>query len=110
MVNGIAKKSIREFDEIKAVDIARIADGIYQGNYDTALVKVTLEAIVENHKLMDIKLIRHENGKGKKTEAIVKQMIAENSTEADVIAGATMSSKVIRAALIDALKEGTEQK
>lgn len=37
-------------------------------------------------------------------------MIAENSTEADVIAGATMSSKVIRAALIDALKEGFEQK
>ena len=37
-------------------------------------------------------------------------MIAENSTEADVIAGATMSSKVIRAALMDALKEGTEQK
>ena len=53
------KKSIRELDEIKAVDIARIADGIYRGNYDTVLVKVTLEAIVENHKLMDIKIIRH---------------------------------------------------
>ena len=104
------KKSIRELDEIKAVDIARIADGIYRGNYDTVLVKVTLEASVENHKLMDIKIIRHENGKGKKAEAIVKQMIAENSTEADVIAGATMSSKVIRAALIDAFKEGIEQK
>ena len=37
-------------------------------------------------------------------------MIAENSTEADVIAGATMFSKVIRAALIDALEEGIEQK
>ena len=110
MMNGIAKKSIREFDEIKAVDIAKVADGIYRGNYDTVLVKVTLEAIVENHKLMDIKIIRHENGKGKKTEAIVKQMIAENSTEADVIAGATMSSKVIRAALIYALKERIEQK
>ena len=48
--------------------------------------------------------------KGKKAEAIVKQIIAENSTEADVIDGATMSSKVIRAALIDALKEGIEQK
>ena len=55
MVNGITKKSIREFDEIKAVDIAKVADGIYQGNYDTALVKVTLEASVENHKLMEIK-------------------------------------------------------
>ena len=110
MMNGIAKKSIRELDELKAVDIAKVADGIYRGNYDTVLVKVTLEASVENHKLMDIKIIRHENGKGKKAEAIVKQMIAENSTEADVIAGATMSSKVIRAALIDALKEGTEQK
>lgn len=59
---------------------------------------------------MDIKIIRYENGKGKKAEAIVKQMIAENSTEADIIAGATMSSKVIGAALIDALKEGIEQK
>ena len=48
--------------------------------------------------------------KGKKAEAIVKQMIVENSTETDVIAGAIMSSKVIRAALIDALKEGIEQK
>ena len=110
MMNGIAKKSIRELDEIKAVDIAKVADGIYRGNYYTVLVKVTLEAIVENHKLMDIKIIRHENGKGKKAEAIVKQMIVENSTEADVIAGAIMSSKVIRAALIYALKEGFEQK
>ena len=110
MMNGIAKKSIRELDELKAVDIAKVADGIYRGNYDTVLVKVTLEASVENHNLMDIKIIRHENGKGKKAEAIVKQMIVENSTEADVIAGAIMSSKVIRAALIDALKEGTEQK
>ena len=59
---------------------------------------------------MDIKIIRHEKEKGKKAEAIVKQIIAENSTEADVIAGATMSSKVIRAALIDALKEGIELK
>lgn len=41
------KKSIRELVEIKAVDIAKVADGIYQGNYDTALVKVTLEASVE---------------------------------------------------------------
>ena len=110
MMNGIAKKSIRELDELKAVDIAKVADGIYRGNYDTVLVKVTLEAIVENHKLMDIKIIRHENGKGKKAEAIVKQMIVENSTEADVIAGAIMSSKVIRAALIYALKERIEQK
>ena len=59
---------------------------------------------------MQIKIITHENWKGKKAEAIVKQIIAENSTEADVIDGATMSSKVIRAALIDALKEGIEQK
>ena len=38
MMNGIAKKSIRELDELKAVDIAKVADGIYRGNYDTALV------------------------------------------------------------------------
>ena len=85
-----------------------VPDGVLFGS--TKCHKDIRKEIVENHKLMDIKIIRHENGKGKKAEAIVKQMIAENSTEADVIAGATMSSKVIRAALIDALKEGIEQK
>ncbi|MGN1405814.1 MAG: FMN-binding protein, partial [Erysipelotrichaceae bacterium] len=73
---------------------------------ETALVKVDVEVDIENHVIKNIRLLRHECGKGKKAEMIIDEIKEKNSTEVDDIAGATMSSRVIRAAANIALKKG----
>ena len=50
--------------------------------------------------------MKHENGKGKPAEVITQDMIDNNTSEVDTVTGATMSSKVIKAAVTSALEEG----
>lgn len=86
-----------------------VADGTYEGTAETPLVKVTVAVTVENHTLKDIQLLRHENGKGTPAEAMLPEMLRQNTSEVDTVSGATMSSKAIRAAVRDALVKGAQK-
>ncbi len=86
-----------------------VADGTYEGIAETTMVKVTVAVTVEDHKIQDIKIIRHENGRGAKAEAIVQDMIAKNTYEVDAVSGATTSSDVIKSAVSNALAKGAAQ-
>ncbi len=55
------------------------------------------------HVITGITIVRHDNGKEKPAEAIVDDIIENNSLEVDAISGATYSSNVIKAAVLDAL-------
>lgn len=88
------------------VNMEDVADGTYEGIAETTMVKVTVEVTVEDKKIKDIKIIRHENGKGAKAEGIVKDMIASNTYQVDSVSGATTSSEVIKSAVSDALAKG----
>jgi uncharacterized protein with FMN-binding domain len=85
------------------VDLAQVEDGTYLGNADNGLVAVDVSVTVSDHKLTEIKIISHREGMGEAAEDITADMIAENSTDVDVISGATMSSEMIKAAVYDAL-------
>lgn len=84
-----------------------MADGTYEGTEETPLVKVTVEVTVQDHTLREIRLLRHENGKGAPAEAMLPDMLNRNTSEVDSVSGATLSSKAIRAAVRDALAKGT---
>ena len=84
----------------------RVSDGTYEGTAETPLVKVTVEVTVQNHTLREIRLLRHENGQGAPAEAMLADMLSRNTSEVDGVAGATLSSKAIRAAVRDALARG----
>ena len=91
------------------VALDHVADGTYEGTAETPLVKVSVAVTVENHTLKDIQLLRHENGKGAPAEAMLPEMLRQNTSEVDTVSGATMSSKAIRAAVRDALAKGAEK-
>ncbi|MGN1413651.1 MAG: FMN-binding protein [Anaerovoracaceae bacterium] len=93
-------------DAVAAIDLSVVEDGVYEGTEETALVKVTVKVEVKDHKMIDIQLIRHENGKGKPAEDMIPEMLRENTSEVDCVSGATMSSKTIRAAVRNALAKG----
>lgn len=88
---------------ISDIDLEKIPDGTYVGDYDVSLVYVKVEATVKNGRITDIKLLEHKNGKGEKAEVIVDRIIKAQSLDVDTVSGATNSSIVIKKAIEIAL-------
>ena len=106
MMNKEMEKAKNELMLVEDPDLSKVEDGTYREKVETMLVKAEVEVSVKNHKIISISIIKHENGKGKPAEAIVDAIVKDNSTDVELIAGATMSSLVIRAAVIDAVTNG----
>ncbi len=90
--------------EISAVDFSKFADGDYLGTYEATPISVKISITVKDKKVTEINLIEHKNGKGKKAEALIPQMIEKQTIKLDTISGATYSSIVILKAVEDAFK------
>lgn len=106
LMTNMVRTSYKQLDAVQTVDVSAVADGVYEGNAETPLVKVTAVVTVKDHQIADIELTRHQNGKGTPAEAMIPKMIEENTSEVDSIAGVTMSSKTIKAAVRNALAAG----
>ena len=102
------KQSAERLDilENADIDMMQVADGTYSGYSDTGLVKAEVSVEVKNHKIVNIELIRHENGRGTPAESILDEMISQNSDNVDAVSGATVSSETIRNAVNVALQKG----
>ena len=98
-----AKVAALTFDEI---DLTKVEDGIYEGQCDTGIVRARVQVTVRNHRLESIDLLERENGRGTPAEAILDQMVQDQTTAVDAVSGATCSSKVIRKAVENAIKAG----
>jgi uncharacterized protein with FMN-binding domain len=85
------------------IDLSAVADGTYNGSEDGGIVKASVQVTVLNHAITEVKILSHDNGKGKPAEVITNDIVANNSLEVDTISGATYSSNVIRMAVYNAL-------
>ena len=92
--------------KIGDINLAEVSDGSYIGNYDVSIIKAEVKVDVIDHKIMNIELIKHENGKGESAELIIPQVIEAQSVQVDTISGATNSSKVILKSIELALESG----
>lgn len=92
--------------QIKNIEISRIEDGVYVGEYfPTIYVGAKVEVAVEYGNITRITLIEHRYGRGKEAEAITDRVISAQSLEVDTVTGATVSSKVILKAIDNALSK-----
>ena len=98
-----AKVNALTFDEI---DLTKVNDGIYEGQCDTGIVRARVQVTVRDYRMESIELLEHENGRGTPAEAILDQMLQNQTTAVDAVSGATCSSKVIRKAVENALSAG----
>lgn len=96
---------VNDFDTTP-IDVTKVADGVYEGQSETDLVKADVRVTISNGKIKDIEIVKHMCGKGKPAEAMTKSMILSNDVEVDAVSGATYSSKVIKDAVRNALKKG----
>lgn len=88
---------------MEEVDLSLIPDGTYDGNYQSFPIEVCVEVTVEDHKITDIRITKHDNGQGAAAEAITEDVIAQQSLQVDTVSGATYSSMVILLAIENAL-------
>ena len=98
--------AITKLDAVKTVNISQVADGVYIGEQDAFPVSVRVEITVKDHKITNLQILKHKNGRGKKAESMVEDIIDKNTSDVDEVSGATMSSKTIKAAVNNALKQG----
>jgi len=89
--------------EIEDISLSRVDDGKYVG--ETFPITVKLEVEIENHKIKNIVILKHENGQGRPAESIIQSVIESNSIDVDVISGASYSSKVILNAISNAINQ-----
>lgn len=90
--------------KITDVDLAQVQDGTYEGAYDADLIKVKVAVDVKNHRITDIRLLQHDNGKGGPAEAVIPEVVATQSLDVEAVSGATNSSKVILKSIERALE------
>ena len=107
-VRGFIRKSEVALNQLSVLsianpDLSKIADGIYEGSYEAFPVKVVVTVGIADHRIVSVDLEEHRNGQGKPAESLLPQIVATQSVELDVVAGATYSSKVILKAVEQAL-------
>ncbi|KAF0194105.1 MAG: hypothetical protein FD169_2036 [Bacillota bacterium] len=103
--NNIAAAHQRLLDErIPSVLLSGIPDGTYMGSYSAFPVLAEVKVTVKAQTITDIELVKHRNGQGEWAEAILVKVVASQSLDVDVIAGATISSRVILRAIGKALE------
>ena len=91
----------------KMPDLTLLQDGKFRGIYDLSgtPVKVILDVTVQDHKITNIKIVKHFSSPiGKKAEKIIDSVIEKQNLEVDVVSGATGSSLSILKAIENALQ------
>lgn len=89
--------------EIGDIDLSKVKDGTYEGSYDARIISATVSVTVKDGKMTEIRLLKHKNDRGGSAEAIVDDILREQSLDVDAVSGATNSSKTILKAVENAL-------
>ncbi len=89
--------------KIQNVELSKISDGEYIGQFSILPIKVITKTTILDHKIIDIEIIEHRTGQGQPAEAIIKNILSEQRINVDVIAGATYSSKAIEKSIENGL-------
>lgn len=90
--------------KIASVDISEISDGIYAGEYHSVLDPIKVNVHIESGRINGIDLnAGNQTDYGKKGNKVIENIIRDNNPKTDVIAGATVTSKIIMKAVEKAL-------
>ena len=100
---GDYQRKISEI-EITQVDLSRIKDGQYVGEYDAGYIYAKVAVTVKEGKITGINILEHRNEHGQPAESIIDSIVKEQNITVDAVSGATNSSLVIKKACENALQ------
>lgn len=103
MYNVTSYKNKVKSIEVSDVDLSKIKDGEYIGDYNVDFIYAKVAVTVKSGKIEKIDILEHKNERGAPAEVIVDTMVSEQKIDVDTVTGATNSSKVIKKAVENAL-------
>lgn len=84
----------------------KLVDGVYEGSYRGGPNKVLVRVAIKDNKIVNIQIVEHWAWRGRKAESVIVNRIIDNqSTDVDVVSGATNSSRVIMNAVQRAVEK-----
>jgi len=92
---------------INDVDLTKIEDGVYEGEFSGGRWKNKLEVTIRDHRIDDIKLIKASSTAGMDDigEKIFQKVKEKQSLEVDAVSGATVHTKAVLKSIENALSE-----
>lgn len=103
---GFKQQKIVRNMQINEVDLSKIPNGIYQGDFSFSKLVYEVEVSVKNHSIESIKVLRNgTNDHAKKAEGVLQNVLNAQSLKVDVVTGATTTSKALLKATENALKD-----
>jgi len=103
-----ARESITALQQIKGLDLNRIADGTYQASSVGYIGPLTVSVTVKNNRITDCKVVNHREDQAfSSITAIPHQVVQKQSVIGiDAVSSATMTSEAILNAAAKALAQG----
>jgi uncharacterized protein with FMN-binding domain len=95
---------------INDVDLAKISDGVYEGNYHKGRWTYDARVTVRDHRIVDVANTnkRMEMMKDLNTKA-AKEIIKNQSPRIDVVSGATVNTRAFQKAVENALESAVRK-
>lgn len=105
---GLSWQAVRQARtlEVETPDLARLEDGVYQGEWSIPPVTAGVEVTMKDGRIAAVQLVRHDHGLGGGAESLPRAVVESQSLELDAVSGATVSSKCILKAVETALRQG----
>lgn len=95
---------------IQRVDLATVPDGKHQGRFGYGYHSFTVEATVQNHRLVKVDLLTETDyDYAKKAAPVLTRMVERQSPNVDAVTGATTTSKAIMKATESALVKAAKR-
>jgi uncharacterized protein with FMN-binding domain len=94
---------------INPIDLNKVKDGSYEGEFKSGRFSNKVKVVVVNHKITSVKIIDDVtfNLKEKEDELLAK-ILKEQSNDVDIVAGSSVTSKAILKSVELALQKGVE--
>lgn len=96
---------------INDVELKKIKDGTFNGDFTYGDFTYEVEVTVQGHKIEQINVLKNrgESEYAKKAEGVVETVIKSQSLKVDAVTGATTTSKALLKAIERALTKGLAQ-
>jgi len=92
---------------IDHVDLAKVRDGTYQGDFAYGGFDYQVQVIVTGHQITDIAVVKNRSTRhAKMAEGVVRRILAQQRNDVDAVSGATTTSKALLMAVERALNKG----
>jgi uncharacterized protein with FMN-binding domain len=92
---------------IGKIDLSKLADGVYTGEFKGYRWSNQVEVTVKNHQIAGIKIIKDiVFGSGDISKKIFDQIIQKQSLQIDTVSSATVTNKAYLKAIENALLKG----